>query len=97
MLRLLREEKVEDANEAYHLWKVWPSLVEANYEFEPEILEKRLKRLKEIQREDGGWRHYWTQESVPTSSILVYLVEAGIISKTDLQKAILDIMPNPHF
>ena len=94
MLQLLREEDVNNANEAYHLSKVWPILIEAGYKFEPEILEKRVHRLKEIQREDGGWRFYWSQESVPryTTLILIDLVRAGIISRIDLRKAVQDML-----
>ncbi len=90
MLRLLAEENVEDAEEAYHLWKVWPTLVAAGCKFDREILERRLDRLKGIQREDGGWRFYWTQKSVPnyTTAILIDLIRAGFISKIDLRKAV---------
>lgn len=85
---------VEQVNEAYHLNKIWPILVEIGYKFDPKIFEKRVRRLKEIQLEDGGWRFYWSQESDPhyTTVLLINLVRAEIISKVDLRKAMRNLI-----
>jgi len=87
MLKFLDTQDIENTNEAYGLGMVWPSLVEASVELDL-ILEKRLKKLREIQQEDGGWKTYFSSESHPgyTTTLLVNLIKAGALSKEEIKR-----------
>ncbi len=59
-----------------------------------EVREPRVRRileaLSDIQREDGGWRPFWEEESSPLYTVLAIevLVLSGALARDDLRDKI---------
>jgi hypothetical protein len=92
------EEKDLDV---YHLTHVlFSSLVdtgrrfEAGYGLKDNRVRKIAEKVIETQREDGGWRPFWTEQSDPryTTLALKFLVFIGTISQEELETEVRQLL-----
>lgn len=49
-----------------------------------------MEALIDIQREDGGWRPFWAEESDPVYAVLTVkvLILSGMLAREDLEVAV---------
>lgn len=89
----LRDGERQDLD-AYHLTHMLlSSLVDPPRRFrcgydasDPRVM-RMMEALADIQREDGGWRTFWTRESSPAYTVLAVdvLILSGMLAREDLQ------------
>jgi len=92
----LRDGKKEelDAYTLTHLLLSWvldpPRRIRRGYDVRDPRVKEMMETLVGIQREDGGWRPFWTQESSPLYTVLAIKVLAlsGALAKEDLQAGV---------
>jgi len=84
-------------NDIYHLtYLLLSSLVdskgriESGYDLEDVRVRKIVEAILDTQREDGGWRPFWTLDSDPTYTVIVLklLVWLGVIDPEKLKKQV---------
>ena len=82
-------------NDIYHLSHLLLSSlvdskrrIEADYDLNDERVKKIVRAIIETQREDGGWRPFWTEESSPTYTVLALklLVWLGALDREELKR-----------
>ena len=80
--------------DAYHLTHLFlaslvdpPRRFQSGYDASDPRVRRMMEALVDIQREDGGWHTFWTQESLPDYTVLAIeaLVLSGVLAREDLQ------------
>ncbi len=73
-----------------HLLLSWlldpPRRIQNGYDVSDPRVKQMMEALIEIQREDGGWRPFWSEESSPVYTALAVkvLVLSGALAREDL-------------
>lgn len=89
----LRDGKRE-AVDVYHLTHLlvsWlldtPRCLQKGYDMNDPRVKRMMEILVDIQREDGGWRPFWAEESSPVYTVLAIkvLVLSGMLVREDLE------------
>lgn len=88
----LRDGKREelDGYTLTHLLLSWlldqPRRIQRGYDVSDPRVKRMMEALIEIQREDGGWRPFWSEESSPVYTALAVkvLVLSGALAREDL-------------
>jgi hypothetical protein len=72
------QKEVKEENDIYHLTHLLGQSfffgkrsADAGYDIKDERVRKIVKAIIQIQREDGGWRPFWSEESDPTYTGLI--------------------------
>ncbi len=78
-IRLRDGEKERlDVYHLTHLFLSWlldlPRRIQSGYDRDDPRVKEMMKALVEIQREDGGWRPFWSERSCPTYTVLAVKV-----------------------
>ena len=74
-----------------HLLLSWvgdlPRRIDSGYNASDRRVKRMMEALIETQRDDGGWRPFWAEESSPVYTVLAVkaLVLTGVLSRTDLE------------
>jgi len=77
-----------------HLLFSWlldqPRRIQSGHDVSDPRIKRMMEALIEIQREDGGWRPFWSEESSPVYAALAVkvLVLSGMIAREDLEVAV---------
>jgi hypothetical protein len=77
-----------------HLLLSWlldqPRRIQRGYDVRDPRVKRMMEALIEIQREDGGWRPFWSEESSPVYTALAVkvLVLSGMLARDDLENAV---------
>jgi squalene cyclase len=77
-----------------HLLLSWlldqPRRIQSGYDVRDPRVKQMMEALIEIQREDGGWRPFWSEESSPVYTALAVkvLVLSGMLARDDLEAAV---------
>ena len=95
----------EDAERGYHIWQdkqeendiyhlthlLDESIVKAGYDLHDPRVQKIIAAICETQRDDGGWRVFWSEGSDPSYSVyaLELLVQLGVFPKEELRAQLL--------
>jgi len=83
-----------DAYTLTHLLLSWlldqPRRIQKGYDVSDPRINRMMEALIEIQREDGGWRPFWSEESSPVYTALAVkvLVLSGMLAREDLEAAV---------
>lgn len=64
--------------------------IQSGYDVSDPRVRRMMEALIEIQREDGGWRPFWSEESSPlyTALAVKVLVLSGMLAREDLEAAV---------
>lgn len=89
----LRDGKKEDLDVYYLTHLLLSSLVdlprriEGGYDVSDPRVKRMMETLIDIQREDGGWRPFWADESDPGYTVLGVksLILSGVLTRKDLE------------
>jgi hypothetical protein len=94
-IRLRDGQRVElDGYTLTHLLLSWlldqPRRIQSGYDVSDPRVRRMMEALIGIQREDGGWRPFWSEESSPVYTALAVKVLAlsGMLTRDDLEAAI---------
>jgi hypothetical protein len=94
-IRLRDGQRVElDGYTLTHLLLSWlldqPRRIQKGYDVSDPRVEQMMEALIEIQREDGGWRPFWSEESSPVYTALAVkvLVLSRMLARDDLEDAV---------
>jgi squalene cyclase len=94
-IRLRDGERVElDGYTLTHLLLSWlldqPRRIQSGYDVSDPRVKRMMEALVNIQREDGGWRPFWSEESSPVYTALAVkvLVLSGMLARDDLEDAV---------
>jgi len=77
-----------------HLLLSWlldqPRRIQSGYDTSDPRVKRMMEALVGIQREDGGWRPFWSEESSPVYTALAVkvLVLSGMLARDDLEAAV---------
>ena len=77
-----------------HLLLSWlldpPRRIQSGYNVSDPRIRRMMEALIDIQREDGGWRPFWAEESSPVYTALAVkvLVLGGMLTREDLEAAV---------
>jgi hypothetical protein len=77
-----------------HLLLSWlldqPRRIQSGYDVSDPRVKQMMEALIEIQREDGGWRPFWSEESSPVYTALAVkvLVLGGMLVRDDLEDTV---------
>lgn len=80
-----------DAYTLTHLLLSWlldpPRHFQCGYDVSDPRVKRMMEALVDIQRDDGGWRPFWTQESDPVYTVLAVkaLILSGILAREELE------------
>jgi len=93
-IRLRDGQKEElDGYTLTHLLLSWlldpPRRIQSGYDVSDPRVKRMMEALIEIQREDGGWRPFWSEESSPVYTILAVkvLILSGMLAREGLESA----------
>ena len=78
----------QEENDVYHLTHLLDeSIIKAGYDLNDPRVQKIASAICETQRDDGGWRVFWTDHSDPTYSAyaLKLLVWLGVLPEEELR------------
>jgi prenyltransferase beta subunit len=81
-----------EENDIYHLTHLLSdSTIQAGYDLSDPRVQKIVAAICETQREDGGWRVFWTEDSDPGYSVyaLELLIHLGVMSREELRNKLL--------
>lgn len=89
----LRDGKREDLDVYHltHLFLSWlldpPRRFQSGYDASDPRVKRMMEALIDIQRDDGGWRPFWTGESSPvyTALALKVLILSGMLAREELE------------
>ncbi len=94
-IRLRNGQREElDGYTLTHLLLSWlldpPRRIQSGYDVGDPRVRQMMEALIEIQREDGGWRPFWSEESSPVYTALAakVLVLSGMLARDDLEAAV---------
>jgi hypothetical protein len=94
-IRLRDGQRVElDGYTLTHLLLSWlldqPRRIQSGYDVSDPRVKRMMEALIGIQREDGGWRPFWSEESSPVYTALAVkvLVLSGMLARDDLEGAV---------
>jgi len=94
----------KEENDIYHLTHLLGQSfffgkrsAEAGYDVKDERVEKIVKAIIETQREDGGWRPYWSEESDPlyTGLVVKIFFWIGALQIQKIKSMIEQYLPSP--
>jgi hypothetical protein len=74
-----------------HLLLSWlldpPRRFQSGYDAGDPRVKRMMEALVDIQREDGGWRPFWAEESSPVYTVLAVkaLILSGALARKDLE------------
>ncbi len=77
-----------------HLLLSWlldpPRRIQRGYDVSDPKVRRMMEALIEIQREDGGWRPFWSEESSPVYTTLAVkvLILSGMLTREDFEAAV---------
>jgi squalene cyclase len=83
-----------DAYTLTHLLLSWlldpPRRIQSGYDVSDPRVKQMMEALIEIQREDGGWRPFWSEEISPVYTALAVkvLILSGMLARDDLEGAV---------
>jgi len=90
-IRLRDEQREElDGYTLTHLLLSWlldqPRRIQKGYDVSDPRVKRMMEALIDIQREDGGWRPFWSEKSSPVYTALAVkvLVLSGVLAREDL-------------
>jgi hypothetical protein len=94
----------KEENDIYHLTHLLGQSfffgkrsADAGYDVKDQRVEKIVKAIIQTQREDGGWRPFWSEESGPlyTGLVLKIFFWIGVLPKEKIKSMIEQNIPSP--
>ena len=85
------EREAPDVYHLTHLFLSWPFDPPRRFQSGYDVSDARVRRMMEalvdVQREDGGWRPFWAEESSPvyTAMAVKVLILSGLLAREDLE------------